>query len=129
MRRHVKLFEEWTQDGNHPDNSNGARTFIYYINNHDEKKFDADVRDPDGKVIFELKASDLQNDGLMKGMDDIAGLRQLLLNKNKIKPSDVVVAANASGKAAGGGTEDFVPEVNTNLNQHLLKTNNTSNEN
>ena len=119
--KYVKLFEEFNDEGNHPaNNSQGSKTYIYYITNNDEKKFEADVRDPDGKIIFEIKAQDLSNDGHMKTKDDIAGLVQLLISKNKIKKGDSLVPANSSAKAVGGQQADFVPEVNTNLNQQIL---------
>lgn len=119
--RYVKLFEEFTEEGNHPaNNAGGNTTYIYYITNSDDKKFEADVRDADGKVVFELKSSDLSNDGHMKGKDDLAGLHQLLVSKNKIKQGDVIVPANSSQKAVGGASMDFAPELNTNLNQTIL---------
>jgi len=120
--KYVKLFEEFTEDGNHPaNNAGGSKTYIYYILNGDEKKFHADVRDPDGKVIYEIKSSDLKNDGHMKGKDDIAGLLKLLLSKNKIKQGDSLVPANSSEKAISGNNTDFVPEININLHQDLMK--------
>lgn len=120
--RFVKLFEEFTEEGNHPSNNDVVnKTYIYYINNKDEKNFHADVRDPDGKVVFEIKAADLSNDGHMKNKDDIQGLMQLLISKNKIKKGDALVPANSSADAVGGQSADFVPEVNTNMHQDLLK--------
>lgn len=122
--KYVKLYEEFTDDGQDPHghgpNSEAAKAYLYYINNDDEKHFDADVRDPDGKIVFELKAADLSNDGHMKSKDDIQGLRELLLSKNKIKQGDTIVPANSSAKAVGGQNMDFVPELNTNLNQTLI---------
>lgn len=121
--KYVKLFEEFSEEGHSSAPSeNGQRTFVYYINNDDPKKFDADVRDPDGKVIFEIKAADLSNDGHMKGPDDISGLVKLLISKNKIKQGDVLVPANSTAKAVGGQATDFIPEVNTNLNQAIINT-------
>jgi hypothetical protein len=120
--KYVKLFEEFTEEGNHPaNNDQGSKNYVYYITNKSDKNFEADVRDPDGKVIFELKSSDLTNDGLMKGKDDIAGLHQLLVSKNKIKKGDTLVPANATQEAVGGQSTDFVPELNTNMNQTLFK--------
>jgi hypothetical protein len=118
----VKLFEEFTEEGNSPvNNDQGSKTFIYYITNQSDKNFEADVRDPDGKIVFELKAQDLSNDGLMKSKDDIAGLHQLLVGKNKIKKGDTLIPANSTQNAVGGESTDFVPEVNTNINQALFK--------
>jgi hypothetical protein len=120
--KYVKLYEEFTEEGNHPaNNSGGSTTYIYYITNADEKKFAAAVRDPDGKIVFELKASDLSNDGHMKGKDDIAGLHHLLVSKNKIKQGDVLVPSNSTQKAVGGNAMDFAPELNTNLTQSLFQ--------
>jgi len=122
--KYVKLFEEFTDDGQDPhghnSNQEASKAYIYYINNDDEKHFDADIRDPDGKIIFELTASDLSNDGHMKGKDDVQGLRELLLSKNKIKQGDTIVPANSTAKVVGGQNMDFVPELNTNLNQTLI---------
>lgn len=121
--KYVKLFEQFTEEKAAAAEQTGAKAYVYYINNKDEKKFEADVRDPDGKIIYELKAGDLSEAGHMKDKDDIAGLVQLLISKNKIKPGDTVVPANSSGEAAGGGpVGDFVPEVNTNLNQAIINT-------
>ena len=61
--RHVKLFEEFNEEGNHPINDTSAsKMYIYYVNNKDPKKFHADVRDPDGKIVFEVNAAHLSND-------------------------------------------------------------------
>ena len=129
--RFVKLFEEFTEEGNHPQNNEvAAKTYIYYINNSDEKNFHADVRDPDGKVVYEIDSQDLANDGLMKGKDDIQGLLQLLISKNKIKQGDSLVPSNSADKKAvgGGPNQDFLPEINTNLHQDLQKPDKEKNE-
>lgn len=81
---HIKLYEEFS--------GNSQKTYIYYIK--DKNEFHADVRDPDGKIIFELKPSDISNDGYMKTKDDISGLVKLLISKNKIKTGDIVVPAD-----------------------------------
>ena len=120
--RHVKLFEEFNEEGNHPINDTSAsKMYIYYVNNKDPKKFHADVRDPDGKIVFEVNAAHLSNDGFMKGPDDIQGLAKMLISKNKIKAGDSVVPSNSAAKAVAGQNEDFIPAVNTNMNQDLLK--------
>jgi hypothetical protein len=122
--KHVKLFEEFNEEGNSPQNDVVAsKTYIYYITNSNEKEFKADVRDPDGKVILEIDSQDLSNDGLMKGKEDIQGLHQLLISKNKIKQGDALVPANSTVKAVSGGgpNVDFVPEINTNAHQELMK--------
>ncbi len=128
--KHVKLFEEFSQEAQAPavNDNQGSKTYVYYINNKDDKNFEADVRDPDGKVIFEIKAQDLSNDSLMKGKDDVSGLHSLLVSKNKIKKGDSLVPANSAAKAVGGGHVDFVPEVNTNMNQTILNAKTNSEE-
>jgi len=116
--KHVKLFEEFNEEGNL--SQGGPKTYIYHITNSSDKNFSADVRDSDGKVIFELKPTDISNDGLMKNKDDINGLYQMLLNKNKIKKGETIVPANAVDKSVGGAASDFVPELNTNMNQNIF---------
>jgi hypothetical protein len=48
-------------------------TYEYYINLDERGEFEADVRDADGKTVFELNA-DLFEDGWMKNKHDIFGL-------------------------------------------------------
>jgi hypothetical protein len=107
--RYVKLFEEFNEGG--PKQS-ASTVYIYYVHKSGDDNFEADVRDPDGKVVYELSASDLSNDGHMKNKDDIPGLVQLLIGKNKIKPGDTVVPASQA--KADIAAETFAPEVNTN---------------
>lgn len=129
--RFVKLFEEFTEEGNHPQNNEVAsKTYIYYITNANEKEFKADVRDPDGKVVYEIDSQDLSNDGLMKSKSDIQGLHALLLSKNKIKQGDTLIPANSTEKAVigGGPNVDFVPELNMNATQDLQKPDKEKNE-
>ena len=107
--RYVKLFEEFNEDGTPGNNS---VVYIYYVHKSGDKNFDADVRDPDGKVVYELSAADLSNDGHMKNKDDIPGLVQLLIGKNKIKPGDTIIPASQA--KADMTTDAIVPGVDTN---------------
>jgi len=109
----LKLFEDFDQ-GNMVEAGSASKTYIYYISNNSDSKFEADVRDPDGKIVYELTASDITNDSHMKDKNDISGLVKLLISKNKIKANDTVVPA-ADARAAQAD-EDFAGAVNTNMN-------------
>jgi len=106
----VKLFEEFSEGNPVMDNSS-SRVFIYYIHKTG-KDFSADVRDPDGKVVAEVNASDISNDSQMKDENDIPGLIQLLIGKNKLKQGDTVVPSSAAKAEA---QTEFAAEVNTNM--------------
>lgn len=101
--KYVKLFEEF--------NPTKERVFTYIVHNNSEKNFHAEVKDDDGKVIYEIKGTGLfEGDGPMKGKEDLSGLRTFLISKNKIKECDQIIPA-------GGGrqeTQNFVQPINTN---------------
>lgn len=103
--KHVKLFEDFNQP------QNGPKTYIFYVNNEGKDTFQADVRDQDGKIIFEVTAKDLNNDGMMKTKDDIQGLRNLLISKNKMKQGDQLVPAK---EYKNNSAEEFSQAFNTN---------------
>ncbi len=52
--------------------------YEYFINLDERGEFYADVRDPDGNTVFEIKGFDIFKDGFMKNKYDIVGLGDLL---------------------------------------------------
>ena len=89
--KHVKLFEDFQQPSG-PVNSAGPKTYIYHVYDTSEKNFHAEVRDTDGKVVFEIKGKTMfEGDGIMKDENDVLGLQKTLIGKNIIKQGDTVV--------------------------------------
>lgn len=89
----VKLFEEFEFASNvNPGNPQTLqpKKYIYYIKDIGKSKFEAAIRDEDGKVIFEFDDTLLKNEQGMKDENDIPGLIELLINKNKIKRGDLL---------------------------------------
>lgn len=85
-----------------------SRTFIYTVYEHDAEndKFHADVRDTDGNIIWELKKDEFPNEDeleefdraqeeegatpRMRDINDLIGLRKLLLHKGLMKQEDTL---------------------------------------
>lgn len=119
--KYVQLFEEF--DASVPAAIEpAASTFMYIVHNSSEKDFHAEVKDQDGKVIFEIKGSGLFEGDLIKGKDDITGLREFLISKKLIKEGDQLI------KAGDGGQEmqSFIQPVDTNPVLNLNMMNNAS---
>ncbi len=93
-------------------NTQSSKQYIYHVFNNSDEDFKADVRDPDGKIILEINSSVFSNEGHMKNKEDLTGLQQLLLSKNKIKPGDQVVLAK--DVKAEMDANDFTPPLNVN---------------
>jgi hypothetical protein len=80
-----------------------SKTYMYHINKDTKEDFHADVRDQDGKIIYEIEGRGIfETDGGMKDKDDLVGLTKMLQAKNKIRPSDTIVPAEKfDGTQAG----------------------------
>ena len=55
-----------------------------------KNKFEAEIRDEDGKIVFKYDDALLKNDKMIQNEHDIPGLIELLINKNKIKRGDIL---------------------------------------
>ena len=73
--------------------NNGGKTYEYYINLDERGEFEADVRDPNGKTVAEVREG-IFEDGFMRNKNDISGLEDYLKSMKIIKPSDRLVKAN-----------------------------------
>jgi len=62
--------------------------YQYFINLNERGEFYADVRNPDGETIFEIKGYDIFEDGFMAFPEDIYGLEKHLEDLNLIKFED-----------------------------------------
>lgn len=79
--------------------------YEYTINLDERGSFNADVRDEDGKTVFEIKAGDelgedetsIFEDGYMKHKNDIAGLEKYLKELGFMEPEAKLVSAYAEG--------------------------------
>lgn len=73
--------------------------FGYYINLDERGSFAADVRNPDGDTIFDIKAgneldedeSSIFDDGFMKDKNDLEGLTEYLIDLEVIPDGAEVV--------------------------------------
>lgn len=76
--------------------------YEYYINLDERGSFYADVRDPSGKTVFEIKAgneldegeSSIFDDGFMFDADDIGGLESYLKDLGILKSNDSIRKGN-----------------------------------
>jgi len=76
-----------------------SATFKYHINLDERGSFYADVRNQDGKTVFEIKAGDelgpdetsIFEDGWMKHKDDLGGLKAYLVDLGIMSPSQKLV--------------------------------------
>lgn len=74
-------------------------TFTYHINLDERGSFLADVRDPSGKTVFEIKdgnelkpgESSIFEDGFMKHKRDLSGLGQYLMDLGIMRPTDKLI--------------------------------------
>ena len=107
--------------------------FIYTVYEDDEETeaFHADVRDPNGTIIFEIKKKDFpenpeeeeayeleeEKEGAtprMHDANDIASLRKILIAKGKMTENDVLMS-NEVYKESGEVERPEVPPVNINM--------------
>lgn len=71
----------------------------YYIDLHERGSFIADVRDAQGKTIYEVRAGNelgedetsLVDDGFMKHVEDIDGLQAYLIDLKLLQPGDQIL--------------------------------------
>jgi len=78
------------------------QTCYYYINLDERGSFYADVRNPSGKTIFEIKAGNelkegeisIFEDGFMKDKNDIAGLKDYLVTLGIMNKNQVLMKGN-----------------------------------
>mgnify|MGYP006340158981 FL=1 len=116
--------------------------FIYTVYEDDEETeaFHADVRDPNGTIIFEIKKKDFpenpeeeeeyeleeEKEGSVPKMhdaNDIQNLRKILIAKGKMTENDVLMS-NEVYKESGEVEKPEVPPVNINMmenNQYGMK--------
>ena len=74
-------------------------TYTYHINLDERGSFYADVRDPSGTTVFEIKAgnelepdeSSIFDDGFMKHKNDIVGLKQYLVHLGIMKEDQKLI--------------------------------------
>ena len=72
-------------------------TYEYFINLDERGEFYADVRNPSGETIWELKSDAetgeiwMLEDGFMENIDDLSGLHSYLLDGGLIKIEDDLV--------------------------------------
>lgn len=113
------------------------KTYIYTVHEDDEEtgNFHADVRGVDGTIIFEITKKDFpepdENGEIeeaeegapprMKDVNDLKGLRDVLLAKGKIKENDVVTSNEIYAQHT---TEQPTQTANTNLMENKKKLNN-----
>lgn len=66
------------------------KNYFYYINLDERGEFYADVRDSKGETVFEIKGSEIFEDGFMKHKSDLRGLESYLKDLEVI-PGDASV--------------------------------------
>lgn len=67
-----------------------VKTFEYHINMDERGEFNADVRNPKGKTIWQTYG-EVFEDGYMKHKDDMRGLKEYLLDLEIIDEGDILV--------------------------------------
>lgn len=78
------------------------KIFEYFINLDERGSFYADVRNPNGETVFEIKSgnelpedcSDIFQDGFMKHKNDLAGLTEYLQDLQVIGQNDTIETGN-----------------------------------
>jgi len=68
-------------------------TYEYYINLDERGEFNADVRDADGKTVFEFDG-EFFDYGWMDSKQDVVGLNEYLRTMNIIPSNSRTVVAN-----------------------------------
>ena len=70
------------------------KPFEYYINLNERGEFYADVRNPQGETVLEIKGFDIFEDGFMKHDKDIQGLREYLVYLGIMNEDQDLVSGN-----------------------------------
>ena len=78
--------------------TNTKDIFTYHINLNERGSFYADVRNSSDKTVFEIKAGDelgenetsIFDDGFMKDMNDMRGLKEYLVSLGIMKENQVL---------------------------------------
>jgi len=88
--------KEWFRDiaENRGDLDKLIRQFEYFINKDERGEFNADVRDPDGKTVFEIEGSEVFDDGFMSDKEDLDGLKDHLVDLGILKEDDELTKGN-----------------------------------
>lgn len=73
QRKTAQWIPQWKKD-EYPN------AFKYFINLDERGEFYADVRNPEGETVFEIKGGEIFEDGWMKYKDDMAGLKEYLVH-------------------------------------------------
>lgn len=68
--------------------------YEYFINLDERGEFFADVRDPDGNTVFEIRGFEIFEDGFMKHKHDLAGLENLLQASKVVPKGAALVHGN-----------------------------------
>ena len=68
--------------------------YEYFINLDERGEFDADVRDPDGNTVFEIKGFEIFEDGFMEHKHDLEGLEDLLHMQRVMPKGATLVRGN-----------------------------------
>jgi len=68
-----------------------GKTFEFFINLDERGEFFADVRDPDGKTVHEIRGFEVFEDGFMRHKKDLDGLRTQLIDNGVISDDDALV--------------------------------------
>jgi hypothetical protein len=66
-----------------------VKTFEYHINKDERGEFNADVRNPKGKTVWQTDG-DVFEDGYMKHKDDMKGLKDYLVALHYMNESDIL---------------------------------------
>lgn len=70
------------------------RTYEYFINLDERGEFYADVRNPEGQTVYEIRGQDIFEDGFMKHSKDLDGLQAYLTDLGFLSPNDYLVHGN-----------------------------------
>jgi len=134
-----KEHEEREKQLEEPEVADKGQKYIYTVHEDDEETgaFRADVRHVDGSIVFELKEKNFpttdddvkkfdeaqEQEGAepaMRDVNDIKGLRGILLKKGIMKEEDTLTSNEDYAK--GAAADDPVAPINVNLS-HLQREN------
>jgi len=79
----IKMFEEFDQV---------PKRFLFYVLDPGVE-FKGEVRDEDGKVIYEVTREKIEEKGVMNNATDLSTLREYLIKRKKMAQIDELVAA------------------------------------
>lgn len=97
MKR-IKTFESFAMENfDDPDSSFVAdgSTYQLYMFDQTVENFSGEVRSPDGQCVYTIDKKTL-DDGAMQTAEDITGLRKFLIEKKKLKETDVIEMAQSA---------------------------------